>query len=132
MTNRILHASTAWAPWWLGLALLLQTAAAQEAPVAPVAPVAPASAAAAAPTARPTPYAPPLRVAPVGVTQPPGAQAPTPQLPSAARAQPPVATSCDAAGCWDSNGQRLHRVGPNLVGPRGTTCTQVAGVLNCP
>lgn len=43
----------------------------------------------------------------------------------------PVITSCDPGGCWDSDGTRLHRAGPNLMGPRGL-CTVQGNVLNCP
>jgi hypothetical protein len=38
---------------------------------------------------------------------------------------------CDAAGCWASDGSRLNRVGPNLVGPRGN-CSLEGAVLRCP
>lgn len=44
---------------------------------------------------------------------------------------PRTVTTCDAAGCWASDGSRLQQQGPLLVGPRGV-CTQTAGVLNCP
>lgn len=55
-----------------------------------------------------------------------------PALPAAPAARPPVTIStCDAAGCWASDGSRLQQQGPVLVGPRGV-CTQTAGVLNCP
>jgi hypothetical protein len=40
-------------------------------------------------------------------------------------------TGCDPAGCWASDGTRLNRVGPNLVGPRGT-CTLQGPVVRCP
>jgi hypothetical protein len=43
----------------------------------------------------------------------------------------PVITSCDPGGCWDNDGTRLHRAGPNLMGPRGL-CTVQGNVLNCP
>jgi hypothetical protein len=52
-----------------------------------------------------------------------------PPLPLAAR--PPAVTSCDAAGCWDSNGTRYNQLGPMLIGPRGV-CTLQGGFLNCP
>ena len=42
-----------------------------------------------------------------------------------------VITACDAVGCWASDGSRLHRVGPNLQGPRGL-CSVQGGVLQCP
>ena len=40
-------------------------------------------------------------------------------------------TSCDAGGCWDSDGVRLQRSGPNLMGPRGP-CTAQGVLFNCP
>jgi hypothetical protein len=70
------------------------------------------------------PVLPPVRPAP-------------PPLPTIAPAPPPVAvpraaiTTCDPAGCWDSEGRRLNNMGPLLVGPRGL-CTLQGGVLNCP
>ena len=45
--------------------------------------------------------------------------------------RPPVLTSCDPGGCWDSNGTRLNRAGPNLIGPGGV-CSQHGAFLNCP
>jgi hypothetical protein len=57
--------------------------------------------------------------------QPPAAVAPL------ASTRPPVITTCDAAGCWDSEGQRHNQMGPLLVGPRGL-CTLQGGLLNCP
>ena len=41
-----------------------------------------------------------------------------------------VITFCDPGGCWDSEGTRLHRAGPNLMGPRGL-CTVQGNALNC-
>lgn len=50
---------------------------------------------------------------------------------------PPVAipplrtvTQCDPSGCWTSDGLRLNRIGPLLVGPPGA-CTVQGGVLSC-
>ena len=64
---------------------------------------------------------------------------PAPALPSVAPAPPPVAiprnpavTSCDTAGCWDSNGNRYNQQGPMLLGPRGGVCTIQGGLMNCP
>jgi hypothetical protein len=45
--------------------------------------------------------------------------------------RPPVITSCDPGGCWDSNGTRLNRAGPNLIGPSGL-CTVQGALLSCP
>ncbi len=66
----------------------------------------------------PAPAAPPLRA-------PPTVNLPAPAAP------PPVVTSCDAAGCWASDGTRLNRAGPNLLGPRGV-CTVSGTMLHCP
>jgi hypothetical protein len=41
-----------------------------------------------------------------------------------------VITFCDPGGCWDSDGTRLHRAGPNLMGPHGL-CTVQGNVLSC-
>jgi hypothetical protein len=60
-----------------------------------------------------------------------------PPLPAIAPAPPPLAppraaiTTCDPAGCWDSEGRRLNNMGTFLIGPRGL-CTLQGGVLNCP
>ncbi len=40
-------------------------------------------------------------------------------------------TGCDALGCWASDGTRLQRVGPALLGPRGY-CSTAGAVLSCP
>lgn len=63
---------------------------------------------------------------------------PAPPAPVAAPPQPPLAiphaaavTTCDPAGCWDSEGRRLNNVGPLLMGPRGL-CTIQGGLLYCP
>ena len=77
---------------------------------------------------------PPVAVPPVA-----GARVPSPpSTPSTAMparippVQPPVAiTSCDAGGCWTSDGARLQRLGPTLVGPRGA-CSVVGAVVQCP
>jgi hypothetical protein len=85
---------------------------------------------------------PPVSVAPVIVAPsiaPPAAShvmplvAPVlPPTPPPRRADAPaVVTSCDPAGCWASDGSRLNRMGPNLVGPRGL-CTQQGVLLQCP
>jgi len=82
------------------------------------------------PSAR-APY-PPVAVAPITTATPrPLPAPPRPAPPPTAIQRPPAITSCDPAGCWDSNGNRLSRAGPTLLGPQGV-CTQVAGVLSCP
>lgn len=55
-----------------------------------------------------------------------GAPPPAPAIP-----RPAVLTTCDAGGCWDSEGRRLNRAGPVLVGPGGTCIASGSGVL-CP
>ena len=73
---------------------------------------------------------PPVAVSPV--TLPPSA------IPSAPAALPPpvqipplrTVTQCDPSGCWTSDGIRLNRMGPVLVGPIGA-CTVQSGVLSC-
>jgi hypothetical protein len=80
--------------------------------------------------------------APARTARPPVAVAPVTLPPSAvpvrpAALPPPVAlpplrtvTQCDPSGCWTSDGIRLHRQGPLLVGPPGA-CTVQSGVLSC-
>lgn len=65
---------------------------------------------------------------------PPGvARAPSPAPTSAPVRQAPLPTltGCDAQGCWASDGTRVQRLGPVLIGPRGH-CTQTGPFLNCP
>lgn len=62
--------------------------------------------------------------------QPPAPAAVPPQPPLSIP-RPAVITTCDPAGCWDSEGHRLNNMGPLIVGPRGL-CTLQAGQLNCP
>lgn len=75
---------------------------------------------------------PPVEVPPVGM--PPVAAPRAPALPAAALPPAPAPlvtiTSCDATGCWTSNGTHLNRVGGALIGPQGV-CTETAGVLSC-
>lgn len=91
---------------------------------------APGAAASRAATARPTPYSAPVAVPPATVPttpRPPSVAVPTPLRPP-----PTQSTQCDAGGCWSSDGQRLNRVGPNIVAPGGAVCSEVAGVVRCP
>jgi hypothetical protein len=44
---------------------------------------------------------------------------------------PPVVVGCDAYGCNASDGTRVNRSGPNLIGPRGL-CVQQGLQLICP
>lgn len=69
---------------------------------------------------------------------PPMAVVPRPPLPVPAAPAAPLAipraatiTTCDPAGCWDSEGRRLNNMGPLLLGPRGL-CTMQGGQLICP
>ncbi|WP_130432719.1 hypothetical protein [Rivibacter subsaxonicus] len=66
--------------------------------------------------------APPVRspAAPVG-----------PLKPSTRLGPAPTIVSCDPLGCWASDGSRLPRVGPSLVGPSGL-CSALGTSLNCP
>lgn len=73
----------------------------------------------------------PIEVAPPAPA--PAARRPATAAPPAVPrvAAPAVITSCDANGCWASDGSRLQRMGPDLVGPRGV-CSVQGAVLNCP
>jgi len=46
-------------------------------------------------------------------------------------APPTVITTCDASGCWDSQGHRLNSMGPVLIGPQGV-CALQPGAVRCP
>jgi hypothetical protein len=63
---------------------------------------------------------PPSAVPPPAATPPPPVQVPAPR----------TVTQCDPSGCWTSDGIRLNRIGPLLVGPPGA-CTVQSGVLTC-
>ena len=78
--------------------------------------------AAAAPATAPRPALPTAPPAPVAVVPPP---VPRPSAPL-------TVTACDATGCWASDGSRLQRVGPNLLGPQGQTCSTSGTLLHCP
>ena len=80
----------------------------------------------------------PISVAPVApVAVSPNLSAP--RLPALTSSPlPPVSVvplksiaTCDTVGCWASDGTRLQKVGPNLLGPKGF-CTVQGTVLNCP
>jgi hypothetical protein len=77
---------------------------------------------------------PPISVAPITgappAPPPPSPAGPVPTLPK--KVEPPTTvTACDALGCWASDGSRLQRVGPHLLGPRGL-CTTQGALLHCP
>jgi hypothetical protein len=76
---------------------------------------------------------PPMRVAPAAIAHRPESSLPLISLPAPPLAVPRPATisSCDPAGCWDSEGRRLNSQGPLLLGPRGP-CLQQGGVVSCP
>ncbi|HYF18172.1 MAG TPA: hypothetical protein VEA40_09925 [Ramlibacter sp.] len=84
---------------------------------------------------RPSPTAqPPLQVPPVAIEPPAAARPPVPMAPPpppVAIERPPVITSCDDGGCWASDGSRLNRSGPVLIGPNGL-CTVTGNVARCP
>ncbi len=71
--------------------------------------------------------------APIISVRPAQAPAPiaSPPQPPLSIPRPAVVTTCDPAGCWDSEGRRLNNLGPLIVGPRGL-CTLQGGQLNCP
>lgn len=77
---------------------------------------------------------PPLEVPPLALPPPPARlpmPVPTPLPPPPRPGPPPALTSCDALGCWASDGTRLQRAGPNLLGPRGL-CSVTGTLLQCP
>ncbi|MET0311624.1 MAG: hypothetical protein ABW051_06200 [Burkholderiaceae bacterium] len=77
------------------------------------------------------------RVAQPPVAVPPPAtairpvQPPAAPLPPVAIPRPSTVTSCDAGGCWDSNGARLNRIGPGLSATTGP-CTVQGAFAYCP
>lgn len=74
---------------------------------------------------------PPLAVPPAAVAPPPQVPPPIAGPPPLAIPHPTTITTCDAAGCWDSEGRRLDQTGPFLLGPRGL-CTVQGGLVTCP
>jgi len=73
---------------------------------------------------------PPVAVSPVTLP-PPAVPAARATLPPPVRLPPlRTVTQCDPSGCWTSDGFRLDRIGPLLVGPPGA-CTVQSGVLSC-
>lgn len=61
----------------------------------------------------------------------PRSAGPAVPAPAPAPALPRTLTTCDANGCWTSDGQRLQRVGPQLLGPRGF-CSVAGAAVQCP
>jgi hypothetical protein len=76
---------------------------------------------------QPVQVVPPPLIAAPSVPPPAPPPAPPPQL---TIPRPAVITTCDPAGCWDSDGQRLNQMGPILMGPRGP-CSLQGGVVTC-
>lgn len=76
---------------------------------------------------------PPVTVSPPARTQQPPPARVMPSAPPVVLPPPAPAgmASCDAAGCWTSDGTRLRRSGPTLFGPHGP-CTVRGTVLQCP
>lgn len=76
---------------------------------------------------------PPIAARPITVPAPmPRSVAPTPPPAPVIRPSAPTTIStCDPAGCTASDGSRLQRAGPNLIGPRGL-CTVQGTLLICP
>lgn len=72
----------------------------------------------------------PIAVSPV--TSPSPARLPAREPMPPAVTLPPLrtVTQCDPSGCWTSDGLRLNRLGPVLVGPPGA-CTVQSGLLSC-
>lgn len=76
---------------------------------------------------------PPVQVAPVPVpplSGPPDV-APLPRPEPLAGGHPAVISHCDPGGCWDAQGRRLSRAGPQLLGPRGSCLPWGEGFV-CP
>jgi hypothetical protein len=77
---------------------------------------------------------PPVVVPPPVIEVPQQAARPAPpQLPAppVAISRPATPATCDAGGCWTSDGTHLRHVPPNLAGPLGL-CTQHGGLVYCP
>lgn len=56
---------------------------------------------------------------------------PAAPLPPVAIERPAVPATCDANGCWTTDGTHLRHVPPGQAGPRGV-CTQQGGLVVCP
>ena len=76
----------------------------------------------------------PIRVPPPMIEAP--ARRPLPAIPApppapVATEHAPTISSCDPAGCWVTQGNRLQHVTPNLMGPAGL-CGVAPGAAGCP
>lgn len=71
--------------------------------------------------------------APPQALKAPAAPPPTTTTPVVPQRADPLVTvvACDASSCTTSDGARLQKSGPNLIGPRGI-CTLEGPVLRCP
>jgi hypothetical protein len=78
-----------------------------------------------APVSRPA-APPPVRAPLASPPAPPVVATPTPGA-----GLPQTVVACDSTGCTASDGSRLNKVGPDLVGPKGA-CTLQGAVLRCP
>jgi hypothetical protein len=79
-------------------------------------------------------YQAPIHVAPVtgsSVRPPPVATGTPPVASPALPVSRPIIVSCDAGGCFTSDGARLPRVGGQLLGPGGLCSAQTPG-QTCP
>lgn len=72
---------------------------------------------------------PPPIIAPPG--PPAAAMTPRPVAPPVVVDRPATVITCDANGCWASDGVRLNRVAPQLLAPTGA-CIPQAGQPQCP
>ena len=72
----------------------------------------------------------PAQVVPPPVIAAPRAPPSAAPLPQLEIPRPAAITTCDPAGCWDSDGRRLNQVGPLLMGPRGL-CSMHGGIVTC-
>lgn len=101
----------------------LRSAAAANCLGSPVVPIRPARVLQ-APVVVPPPQ---IEVAPRALPLP----APVLPPPPVAIDRAPLPATCDAGGCWSTDGTHLRHVPPNLAGPRGL-CTQQGGLVVCP
>lgn len=76
---------------------------------------------------------PPVSVPPPVIEPPPRAAAaapPKPLPPPVHIDRPAVISTCDANGCWTTDGRRLPQLGPNLIGPHGP-CAIAGAFATC-
>lgn len=73
----------------------------------------------------------PAQVVPPPVIAAPPVRPSAAPLPQLEIPRPTAITTCDPAGCWDSDGKRLNQVGPLLMGPSGL-CSVHGGMVTCP